>query len=178
MVHFDLICFALASCSDRQGGFRTYRQASFCLLCFQRECLGTLSILHRIDTKLFLKLFADGNFESLIPIKPPQVKITAAGQNTDFILLIFDERKIERATTEINDHDGLCCGEFREPDPFGSQHETQCCSNRFIDNIDIRQTSSFTRFGSCLALNVAELGRNRDDGTRDGTDFFPRRIKH
>ena len=178
LFEFHLVSLALASCGTGQGCFGANRQAAFCLLRFERQCLSALAVFGWIDPELFLELLADRRFEGLIPVEAAEMEVAAARNDADFVLLIANQRQIERTAAEVHYHDRLRCRQFRKPDSFRSEDEAQRCGYRLIDDVHMLESRPLACLRSGLALNITELCWYRDDCSFDVTNPFTSTIEH
>ena len=106
------------------------------------------------------------------------MQIAAAGNDADFILLIADQRQIERPAAEIDDQDRLRRRQLGKPNSFGPEHEAEGCCDGFVDDVNVLESRPLARFGGGLSLHVTELGRNRDDRPLDVADSLARTVEH
>ena len=106
------------------------------------------------------------------------MQVSTAGNDAHLVLLIADQRQIERTAAEVHHQDRLRRRQFGEPDPFGSEYEAERRSHRFVDDVHVLQSRALARFGGRLPLHVTELRGNRDDRSFDLADPLARTVEH
>ncbi len=112
-------------------------------------------IATEIDTLLFFELVRQPIHDALIEVVTAQVRVTIGGLDFNDIVTDFQNRNIERATTEIVDGDCFI--------RLLIQTVGQGCRRRFVDNaFDIQPGNLAGIFGG-LALTVIKVSRHSND---------------
>src|SRR5690606_3007563 len=119
-----------------EGGAGPDREAPFRLLDFPGEVLETFRIGAGIFAEFLAELRGGRIDQRLVPVDAAEVQVAAAGDDADFVLLVADERQVERTAPQIVNENLLLVGEFGKPESLGTENVAQRRGDRFVDNVN------------------------------------------
>jgi hypothetical protein len=119
----------------------------------------SLHTIGQVESFLLLEFIEDPVDNALVKVVTSEMRVTIGRADFYRVFGYFEDRDIERPTTEVIDGDLFI---FLLVEAIGERS-----SRRFVDDTTDIEASDFSRFLGRFALRVIEVGRDRDDGIGD-----------